>query len=62
MLFCSRWVAWSVPLRANSRKAVNWASIRFIHELFVGTQAISVLFAAAQSPTRLSFLVVRCGE
>ena len=29
MLFCSRRVAWSVPLRANSRNAVNWHSRRF---------------------------------
>jgi hypothetical protein len=36
--------------------------MRFIHELFVGREAISVLFAAAQVSTRLSRLVVRCGE
>jgi len=61
MLPCSRWVAWSVPLRVNSRSAVNWHSMRFIHEEFVGVQAISALPAAAHCPTRLSFLVVRCG-
>jgi hypothetical protein len=33
--------------------------MRFIHEQFVGVQAISALLAAAHWPTRLSFLVVR---
>src|SRR6266566_616344 len=61
MLACSRWVAWSVPLRVNSRSAVNWHSMRFIHEQLPGVQAISALLAAAQAPTRLSFLVDRCG-
>ncbi len=32
MLPCSRWPAWSAPLRVNARSAVNWASIRFIPE------------------------------
>jgi hypothetical protein len=61
MLFCSRWVAWSAPLRANSRNAVNWHSKRFIHEEFVGVQAISALLAAAHCPTRLSFLAEGAG-
>src|SRR6266851_3646577 len=55
MLFCSRWVAWSVPLRANSRNAVNWHSRRFIDEEFVGLQAIPALLAAAQLPDALVF-------
>jgi hypothetical protein len=41
---------------------VNWASMRLSQELFVGVQAISTLLASAQSPTRLSFFVLRCGE
>jgi hypothetical protein len=41
---------------------VNWASIRFHQDAFVGVQAISALFAAAHRPTHLSFLVVRWGE
>lgn len=61
MLPCSRWEAWSVPLSVNSRSAVNWASVRFSQDELVGVQAISTLFACAHGPTRLSFLVVRCG-
>jgi hypothetical protein len=33
---------------------VNWASIRLSQEAFAGVQAISVLLAAAQSPTPVS--------
>jgi len=55
MLACSRWVAWSVPLRANSRNAVNWHSRRFIDEEFLGVQAIPALLAAAQLPDALVF-------
>jgi hypothetical protein len=36
MLLYWPWVVWSVPLTVNSRKAVNLASMRFIHKLFVG--------------------------
>ena len=62
MLACSRWLVWSVPSSAKYHKAVNWASIRFSQEAFVGVQAISMLLAAAQSPTRLSLAVLRRGE
>jgi hypothetical protein len=61
MLACSAWLAWSVPSGANSRRAVNCASMRFDQEEFVGVQAISTLLTAAQAPTRPSRLVVRCG-
>jgi hypothetical protein len=61
MLFCSRWVAWSVPLRANSRHAVNSHSRRFLHEEFVGVQTIPALLAAAYCPTRLSVLAEGAG-
>src|SRR5215469_9037446 len=37
-------------------------SLRFHQEAFVGVYAISTLFAAAHSPTRLSLRVVRWGE
>jgi len=40
-------VAWSVPSSAKYRSAVNWASMRFNQDEFVGGQAISALFAAA---------------
>jgi hypothetical protein len=40
---------------------VNWASTRFSQELLVGVQAHSTSPAAAQSPTRVSFFVVRRG-
>jgi hypothetical protein len=60
LLFCSRWVAWSVPLRANSRNAGELAFEAVIHEEFVGVQAISALLAAARCLTRLSFLAERC--
>ena len=61
MLACSLWLAWSVPSSAKYRRAVNCASMRFNQDEFVGVQAISTLLAAAHCPTRLSFLVVRCG-
>jgi hypothetical protein len=35
--------------------------MRFNQEELVGVSAISVLFAAAHGPTRLSVQVVRCG-
>jgi len=61
MLACSLWLAWSVPSSVKYRRAVNWASMRFNQEELVGVQAISTLLAAAQSPTRASLAVVRCG-
>lgn len=51
-----------MPSSAKYRNAVNCASIRFNHELFVGVYAISTLFASAHSATRRHFLVVRWGE
>ena len=36
MLACSLWLAWSVPSSAKYRKAVNWASILFNQDEFVG--------------------------
>jgi hypothetical protein len=35
--------------------------MRFSQEAFAGVQAISVLLAAAQAPTRLSLAVLRWG-
>jgi hypothetical protein len=52
MLPCSRWLAWSVPSSVKERSAVNWASMRFNQDEFVGVQAISTLLAAAHCPTR----------
>ena len=61
MLACFSWVVWPVPSSAKYRSAVNCASMRFNQDEFVGVQAISALLAAAHCPTRLSFLVDRCG-
>ena len=40
---------------------LNWASMRLSQLQLVGVWASSTLFAAAQSPTRVSTLVDRCG-
>ena len=61
MLACSVWLAWSVPSSVKYRSAVNCASMRFNQEEFVGVQAISTLFAAAQIPTRRSLRVLGGG-
>jgi hypothetical protein len=47
MLACSLWLVWWVPSSAKYRGAVNWASMRFDQDEFVGVQAISALLAAA---------------
>jgi len=36
MLACSLWLAWSVPSSAKYRSAVNYASMRFNQDEFVG--------------------------
>jgi hypothetical protein len=36
MLACSRWPGWPVPSSAKYRSAVNWASMRFNQDEFVG--------------------------
>jgi hypothetical protein len=51
-----------VPSGVKYRRAVNWASMRFNQDEFVGVQAISALFAFAHAPTRPSVGVVRWGE
>jgi len=50
-----------VPSSAKYRSAVNWASIRFNQDEFVGVQAISTLLALAHAPTLASLAVLRCG-
>jgi hypothetical protein len=51
---CSLRLAWPGPLSAKYRSAANWASMRFNQDELAGAQAISTLFAFAQSPTRVS--------
>ena len=50
-----------MPSRAKYRSAVNWASMRFSHDEYVGVYASSTLFVAAHFPTRWSVFVERCG-
>ena len=59
MLVLRLW--WSAPSRVKHRSAWNCASIRLSHDALVGTYASSTLFAAAESPTRVSLRIERCG-
>ena len=61
MLPCSWWVAWSVPSSGEVPQRGELRLNPVPQDAFVGVSASSTLLAAAHCPTRLSFLVVRCG-